>query len=279
MLKLEFVGCGAGFSVGLGNNNAMIYDGSPENGFWLIDCGETTRVQLVERELINHCQGVIVTHLHGDHVYGLEMMGFWWRFMKHERLRLCCPSYTIWAGLHDLLMSTMRYAQDGEGKPTVERFETYFSPMLYEPYDFMNLRFPSGDVSVKFIRNNHVPGMESYAVELKTKQHSYLFTSDTREVMPFGHHSIIWHDCQLYDGGKTGVHPYIQSLKEVSDTPPLRRLWLMHYNRKPTQKEEDEARLWCEGFVKPGQVFDLDQGSADSDKSLKAELRHSHRDN
>lgn len=66
-IKLEFLGCGAGFSVGLGNNNVMIYDDTPENGYWLIDCGETTRVKLVERGLADKCLGVIVTHIHGDH--------------------------------------------------------------------------------------------------------------------------------------------------------------------------------------------------------------------
>jgi ribonuclease BN (tRNA processing enzyme) len=71
MIELIMVGTGSGFSKKYYNNNALFN----LNGYrLLVDCGHTAHRSLNELGLSwNHdIDGILITHIHADHVGGLE---------------------------------------------------------------------------------------------------------------------------------------------------------------------------------------------------------------
>lgn len=253
-MKLEFIGCGAGFSAGLGNNNVMVYpDSSPEEGYVLIDCGESTRLELVNRGLVDKLRAVFITHLHGDHIYGLEMLGFWWYFVKKQRLSLVLPSEQMAIDLWSVLRPTMEDIQDSEGRPLKAAMSDYFFITFLRRGDMYTAHGNNkDDASFKFIKNEHVPLKESYSVVLETVKGKHLFTSDQKNVTVSKEYDTIWHDAQMYDGGKGAVHAYFKDVAEAAERTGHNNVHLMHYNRKPTEDEIGSVK-----FATPGQVFEL----------------------
>jgi ribonuclease Z len=71
-LKVTFLGTSAGVPT-RARNVSCVGLRLPQRGeLWLFDCGEGTQHQLLRSELnISQITRVFITHLHGDHVYGL----------------------------------------------------------------------------------------------------------------------------------------------------------------------------------------------------------------
>ena len=71
-MKLTILGCYAATPRTITNPTAQILE--IRNRMFLIDCGEGTQVQLRKNKLkfskINH---IFISHLHGDHFYGLDL--------------------------------------------------------------------------------------------------------------------------------------------------------------------------------------------------------------
>ena len=76
-----------------------------ENQLFLIDCGEGTQMQLSRYQVkIDRCNHIFISHLHGDHVYGLIGLLTGWCLKKRtERLHLFSPP-----GLQELVETTAR---------------------------------------------------------------------------------------------------------------------------------------------------------------------------
>jgi ribonuclease Z len=72
MMELLFLGTSAGGPTKTRNMSAIVVIESQGSGWYLIDCGEATQHQLLYTHLSLHtCQGLFITHVHGDHCYGL----------------------------------------------------------------------------------------------------------------------------------------------------------------------------------------------------------------
>ncbi|MBO9598320.1 MAG: ribonuclease Z [Cohnella sp.] len=72
-MQLTFLGTGAGRPSKARNVTAIALSvAEPQNGFWLFDVGEATQHRLMESKLkLNKLDKIFLTHLHGDHLYGL----------------------------------------------------------------------------------------------------------------------------------------------------------------------------------------------------------------
>ena len=72
-MKIQFLGTGAGVPGRIRNVSALVLKLLDElNEIWLFDCGEATQHQILKttikpRKITN----VFITHMHGDHIYGL----------------------------------------------------------------------------------------------------------------------------------------------------------------------------------------------------------------
>lgn len=72
-MELYFLGTSAGMPIRGRNVTSIALRVSQYNGsFWMFDCGEGTQHQLLHTSLkLSRLNKLFITHLHGDHVYGL----------------------------------------------------------------------------------------------------------------------------------------------------------------------------------------------------------------
>ena len=72
-MKLQFLGTGAGIPAKARNVTAIALKMLQERGsIWLFDCGEATQHQILHTNIKpRKVEKVFITHLHGDHLYGL----------------------------------------------------------------------------------------------------------------------------------------------------------------------------------------------------------------
>jgi ribonuclease Z len=72
MLKLTFLGTSSGVPTLRRNVTALAVHSTMSRDWWLVDCGEATQHQLQRIPLTIHdLAGICITHIHGDHSYGL----------------------------------------------------------------------------------------------------------------------------------------------------------------------------------------------------------------
>lgn len=72
-MKLQFLGTGAGIPAKSRNVTAIALKLLEEKGsIWLFDCGEATQHQILNTNIKpRRIDKIFITHLHGDHIYGL----------------------------------------------------------------------------------------------------------------------------------------------------------------------------------------------------------------
>jgi len=72
MLKLSFLGTSSGVPTKNRNVTALAIQTCLNRDWWLVDCGEATQHRLQHTPLSVHdLAGICITHIHGDHSYGL----------------------------------------------------------------------------------------------------------------------------------------------------------------------------------------------------------------
>ncbi len=76
-----------------------------ENQLFLVDCGEGTQMQLYRYKIkFDRCNHIFISHLHGDHVYGLlGLLTNWCLKKRTEQLHLFSPP-----GLQEWVETTAR---------------------------------------------------------------------------------------------------------------------------------------------------------------------------
>jgi len=72
-MELFFLGTGAGMPSKQRNTSSLIVNLSAEQGgYWMFDCGEATQHQLLKTSIKpRKINKIFITHLHGDHIFGL----------------------------------------------------------------------------------------------------------------------------------------------------------------------------------------------------------------
>ena len=72
-MELQFLGTGAGMPSKTRNTSSAVLNLSAEGeGLWLFDCGEATQHQILHTSLKpRKISKIFITHLHGDHIFGL----------------------------------------------------------------------------------------------------------------------------------------------------------------------------------------------------------------
>ena len=71
-MKLTFLGTSAGKPTKERNVSALALEFDQDNKWYLFDCGEATQRQIIQSRLsIGKLDTIFITHLHGDHYFGL----------------------------------------------------------------------------------------------------------------------------------------------------------------------------------------------------------------
>ncbi|KXH87515.1 ribonuclease Z [Sporosarcina sp. HYO08] len=105
-MELQFLGTGAGMPSKMRNTSAVVLNLAAEGeGYWLFDCGEATQHQILHTSLKpRKVSKIFITHLHGDHIFGLPgLIGSRSFLGGEEKLEIYGP-----VGLKEWLLTTLR---------------------------------------------------------------------------------------------------------------------------------------------------------------------------
>ncbi|MDH3004261.1 MAG: ribonuclease Z [Candidatus Shikimatogenerans sp. JK-2022] len=114
------------------------------NNYFLIDCGEGTQSQLIKSKIkINKINNIFISHLHGDHYYGLISIISTYQLLKRNTL------LTIYSpkGLKEIIQTNLKWSHS----------------QIYYPIKFVIL---SSNKQKKIFENNDV---KIYTIPLKHK--------------------------------------------------------------------------------------------------------------
>jgi ribonuclease BN (tRNA processing enzyme) len=226
---LHFLGVGAAHAVELGSSAVVLErDGEP---VLLIDCGPDT----LDRYLAAYGvppRAVFITHVHMDHVAGLERLFF--RLWFDERLR-GTTKFFVHAALLPWLQSRVADYPGVLAEGGVNYWEAFRLLPCTRGFWLDGLWF---DV---FATRHHVPGT-SYGLALAG---SFAYTGDTRPIPEaLAHHAggqeLIAHDCGLVGNpSHTGIDDIEREYAEALRS----RLLLYHYG-----SAADGAALASRGY-------------------------------
>ncbi len=189
-----FLGTGSGFSS-LPNTSLLL---NYKNSRVLIDFGFTGLKQLrTYRVSPDTIDALIITHMHSDHIGGIEMLAYILKFQYNRKLLLMFPHFEFKFMLWDALKNSMKYSAHG-----VMGMHDYFDTMIaYKTGKVTFLKFKSH--SFTFIKTKHIPGMLSFGVLFSMNGKRVFYTSDMvfdPELLLFVNKkytpSLIIHDCK-----------------------------------------------------------------------------------
>lgn len=278
-ITLRLFGAGGAFSRRYGTTCSMVTlrDGRR----WLIDCGRQAPDQLHAAGYAWHdIHGQIITHCHGDHVYGLEDFAFVRYFETHGDVVASSrggplPKFIAHSAVRvevwETLAPSLRYVQDGRGNlraGTLQHFFDVLEPVAVDPprkHPWNHAEtFAVDGLRVVTRENEHVPGKPSCALELHvdddpsdpriawwsgdgTVDAAFLHSIEPRT-------SIYFHDCTFIDYPGQ-VHGFFDKLEALPEAV-RRKLVIMHHE---DNLELYRSRVEAAGFriALPGHVYDL----------------------
>jgi ribonuclease BN (tRNA processing enzyme) len=247
---LTFLGSGAAFTVGEENYQSnMILE--YRNKKLLIDCGSDIRLSLFEQKLTHHeLSAVFISHLHGDHVGGLEWLAFKCKF-ENEGKKL--PLYLSEELVHPLWNTVLKGGLSSI-KELSATLDTFFMV-----HTIKNNLFTWNDLPIKTVPTIHFCSnsviMPTYGIFFTINGENIWITDDTQFTPDhlqeyYQKADIIFHDCET-SKNKSNVHAHYSELVNLP-TMIKNKIWLYHYNPGPLPDAISEG---FKGFVKRGQSF------------------------
>jgi len=221
-----FLGTGSGFST-LPNTILLL---NYRNSRILIDFGFTGLRQLrVNKISPDTIDALIITHMHSDHIGGIEMLSYILKFQFKKKLLIILPHFEFQFMLWDALKNSMKFSIHG-----VMQMSDYFDVMIARRANKVsNLRFKSHNFT--FIKTKHIPGMLSFGVVFSMNNKRVFYTSDMvfdPELLLFVNKkytpSLIIHDCKT-DSAEEGVHATYKQLRTLPQKLK-RKMLLIHYD-------------------------------------------------
>jgi len=251
-MELAFLGAGSAFCLTPGNFQSNMLLSSASGRRLLIDCGSDIRFALAASGLgPRDIDDVYISHLHADHVGGLEYLGFTSRFASPPfRINL----YTSETLLEEMwvhsLSGGMRQAA-GDQCTLADFFEPKPIPAAS--------CFEWEGISLELVPTRHVVGersaMISFGLFFEIGGTSILLTTDTIFAPEdlgayFERADLVFHDCET-SADPTGVHAHYNELVHLPASIKA-KTWLYHYNDGAKPDAQADGFL---GFVRPGQTF------------------------
>jgi ribonuclease BN (tRNA processing enzyme) len=255
-MKLTFAGVGGAFCSQTQYQSNMVFE-SDAGKRLLLDCGGDARFSLGELGATNAnigswCDGVYVSHLHADHIGGLEWLGFCTYFNpKSPKPKLWIVD-TLIDDLWDSLKGGMRSIQNKQMR-LIDFFDVQPTPInssfVWESYVFWPVQ------TVHVMDGMRIVPSYGLLVESPIGKTTYI-TTDTqfapRQIETFYNRAEqIFHDCEtsLYP---SGVHAHYNDMRNL-DSKYKEKMWLYHHS-ETTINPKDDGFL---GFVTKGQSFDI----------------------
>ena len=255
-MRMVFAGSAAAFATCAGNFHSNVVvetaDAGGETRRLLIDCGSDARWSLKELGLgYTDIDAVYVSHLHGDHVGGLEWLGVLRYFHQPRRRPALFVPAPIRRPLWDTcLKGTMTLLDFGPAD--LESFFEVTEVPEDEGFTWMGIRFDL--VPLVHLRGGGYV-LWSYGLRIGTARGEVFFTSDCRferDRLDSGYEraALIFQDCET-QAPRTGAHPHFEDLCTLPDGI-REKMWLYHVNCPPLP---DARAAGFRGIVAPRQDF------------------------
>lgn len=253
-MKLTFLGTGAAFTVGMNNyhSNAILEDGNGAR--LLIDCGSDIRHSLHDHGLdYQDITDVYVTHLHADHIGGLEWLGFSRKFDPDCNRPILYMSHALEDDIWNKYLSGTMESIEGQ----ITTIESFFKPRVIPE----NTLFEWNNIEFQLIQTVHI--MNGFSL---SPCHGLLFTLGEQAIyytadsqfcpqllnLFYLDADIIFQDCETMNR-TSGVHAHYDELITLDDDIKS-KMWLYHYNPGPLPDAEADG---FQGFVVKGQTFEF----------------------
>jgi len=243
---IEWIGTGSGLNPVLGNTSFMI-KGAERT--LLVDCGATVPLELIRSGELAKITDVVITHLHADHIGGLEGLGFTNYFALKRRgddrpnLHLGSDemAHNLW---EHSLNGGMGHSTDSEGNYKQATLDRYFKVHAGREIQI------DGLPKLLLFETPHIPNLENYGVIIGDN----IFYSGDSTRLPDTNYPLIFQDCQFFEG-KESVHiPYDKLKRELSPEEKA-KIYLVHLGGGYDKK--DPKADGFAGFVMPRDKFKI----------------------
>ncbi|MNI10551.1 ribonuclease Z [compost metagenome] len=242
-LRLQMLGTGGAFAKKYYNNNGLLY---ADDFTLLIDCGITAPISLHQLGIsLTEIDAILITHIHGDHVGGLEEFAF---RMKYEFGRK--PILYISEKLMEPLWENT--LKGGMSQDTITSIEDIFEVRTLKE-GIVNPISPG--LQMEIIQTPHIAGKPSYSLYLNNEifySADMIFQPELlKHLVHERHCRKIFHEVQLIGPG--AVHTTLDEL--LSLPPDIRRMiMLMHYNDNMEEFIEKAGEM---KFLRQHEVYTL----------------------
>ncbi|WP_409341178.1 MBL fold metallo-hydrolase [Paenibacillus sp. MBLB4367] len=219
-ISLVMLGTGSAFAKTFYNNNALV---ACNDYKLLLDCGHTAPRALHELNIgLDAIDGIFISHMHADHIGGLEEVAFRSMYTYKRKLSLFLPETLIEPLWEHSLKGTLENRDD-----QIYKLDDYFRIV---PLREANPITVTDGFTLEIVPTIHIPGKPSYGVFLNEfvyySADAVLDIGTLERLRDRGCRHIL-HECQLHPPGY--VHATLESLLEMPED--LQRMtYLMHYD-------------------------------------------------
>lgn len=260
-MKIQFLGSGGGLvspRINYHSNLAIYFDETKMLG---LDCGSHFQMAIESLQISpNQFDAFYISHLHADHIGGLE----WLAFTRYFGTYPFGTNRPKLYGNGEILDRLWKKSLSG-GLESIQNkrnhLNSYFEPFPIKP----NGEFIWNGVKFQLVQTLHVIDdrriQPSYGLNIISSNGKIIFwTGDTQfapnQIWSFYRDAeIIFHDCELAKYPES-VHAQYHELC----TLPLEfknKMWLYHYSSDFDSLPPDWKEQGFLGFVSKGQIFDF----------------------
>lgn len=252
-MKVTYTGTGSAFAqAGTWQCQAVIESNTGKR--LLIDCGSDARHSLAQYANIGarDVDAVYVSHLHGDHVHGLE----WLAFCRYPFGGVSTKPKPVLYGIGSILTRLWSHVLRGTLESIEGQVNTFADYFDLRPVD-VNESFTWEGITFEPVQTVHVMNgkalTDSFGVMVTAEDgYKVFFTTDTQfcpaQINVFYRQAdIIFHDCETTPF-KSGVHAHYTDLVTLPEEIK-RKIGLIHYSNSPDSPHYNLSAAVLDGFL------------------------------